>query len=76
MDMPSWVTAFATLGLVFFASVQLGREICAAKRRRRAAASEVSGRAFLLKLHLEPWISGLAKGDCTAVHRAEASDVD
>ena len=40
MDMPSWVTAFATL-------------------------------AFLLKLHLEPWISGLAEGDFDKVQQRD-----
>ena len=78
MDMPSWVTAFATAGamiatvvLAYFAYLQIRREQHADERRRQATEMQISGLAFLLKLHLEPWISGLAEGDFDKVQQRD-----
>ena len=55
MDMPSWLTASATVALALFACVQICRELCAGKRRRRGAESQVNLTAFLLSLQLKSW---------------------
>ena len=57
MDMPSWVTPLATLGLFCIAGVKIFWECRAAKRRRRAAKSQISDTAFLLSLQLKSWLS-------------------
>ena len=72
MDMPSWVTAFATVGLACFAGVQIWRECRAAKRRRRVAESQVSGIAFLLSLQLKSWLSLLEQKPLHLDRRDEA----